>query len=112
MEGEWGRPAEAGPTGGSIHSAAGFSPLGHTGPEARATQCMCSPLIRELKNRKKFDPTSMAFPAASAASICEEEVMPVLPSAEGQSACDITRTGRTSHQIGPVLTRELSTTWL
>ena len=40
-----------------------------------------------------------------------DEVMPLLPSG-GQSVDDITRIGRTSHQIGPVFTRELSTTWL
>src|SRR5215471_124119 len=41
-----------------------------------------------------------------------DEVMPLLPSAAGQSARFITSTGRTSHQICPVLTRLLSTTWL
>ena len=39
-------------------------------------------------------------------------VMPLLPSGAGQSLWCITKTGLTSHQIGPVLTRELSTTWL
>jgi hypothetical protein len=64
----------------------------------------------ELKNRKKFDPTSTALPAASTSSMIFDEVIPLEPSAEGQSAGDITRTGRTSHQIGSAFTRELSTT--
>ena len=68
--------------------------------------------IRELKNRKKFEPTSIARPAASTSSITFDEVIPVLPSAEGQSRWSNTSTGRTSHHIGCVLTRELSTTWL
>src|SRR5205823_9156547 len=54
----------------------------------------------------------MALPAASAASIAVEEVMPLLPSAAGQSLCCMISTGLTSHHIFPVLTRELSTTWL
>src|SRR5690242_21892246 len=66
----------------------------------------------ELKNRKKFDPTSMALPAASTSSMTVDKLMPLLPSAAGQSLCDMTSTGLTSHQMGPVLTRELSTTWL
>src|SRR5437867_5364658 len=68
--------------------------------------------IRELKNKKKLEPTSMALPAASASSISFDDVIPLLPSAAGQSLCCKTRTGRTSHQMSPVLTRELSTTWL
>jgi hypothetical protein len=59
-----------------------------------------------------LEPTSTALPAASASSITCEDVIPLLPSAGGQSLGDITRTGLTSHQIGPVLTLELSTTWL
>ena len=39
----------------------------------------------ELKKRKKFEPTSIARPASSAASICSTEVMPLLPSVAGQS---------------------------
>jgi len=39
----------------------------------------------ELKKRKKFEPTSIALPAASASSMAFEEVMPLLPSAAGQS---------------------------
>ena len=66
----------------------------------------------EVKKRKKLDPTSIALPAASAASIAVEEVMPLLPSAAGQSLWLMISTGLTSHQIAPVLTRELSTTWL
>ena len=69
-------------------------------------------LILELKNRKKFEPTSMALPAASASSIAFAEVIPLLPSACGQSLCCRIKTGLTCHQIGPVLTRELSTMWL
>jgi len=41
-----------------------------------------------------------------------DEVMPLLPSGAGQSRGSITSTGRTSHQMAPALTRELSTTWL
>src|SRR5207248_10366684 len=67
-------------------------------------------LSSELKNRKKLDPTSIARPAASASSIALDEVMPRLPSAVGQSLSNRIRTSRTSHQIGPLLTRELSTT--
>src|SRR5262249_53998276 len=66
----------------------------------------------ELKNRKKLEPTSTARPAASATSMTSDDVMPELPSAAGQSSSNITSTGLTSHQIGLVLTRELSTTWL
>src|SRR5438874_1635847 len=66
----------------------------------------------ELKNKKKLEPTSMALPAASASSISVEEVIPLLPSAAGQSLWCSTRTGLTSHQMSAVLTRELSTTWL
>ena len=36
---------------------------------------------KELKNKKKLEPTSMALPAASASSIILEEVIPLLPSA-------------------------------
>src|SRR5262249_25274815 len=68
--------------------------------------------ILELKNRKKFEPTSMALLAFSTSSITWLDVIPLLPSAAGQSLCDKTSTGRTSHQIGWVVTRELSTTWL
>src|SRR5690242_12195620 len=71
-----------------------------------------SELSRELKNRKKFEPTSTARPAFSTSSMILDEVMPLLPSAAGQSLWFITRTGRTSHQIAPVSTRLLSTTWL
>jgi len=39
-------------------------------------------------------------------------VMALLASGAGQSLWNITRIGRTSHQIGCVFTRELSTTWL
>src|SRR6185437_1282774 len=70
------------------------------------------PFIRDLKNRKKFEPTSTARPAFSAASIARADVMPVDPSAAGQSAESKISTGRTSHQIEPVLVSELSTTWL
>src|ERR1700730_3580425 len=66
----------------------------------------------ELKKRKKLEPTSMALPASSAASIAFTEVIPLLPSGTGQSACCMISTGLTSHQIGLVLTRLLSTTWL
>src|ERR1700730_6701604 len=66
----------------------------------------------ELKKRKKLEPTSMALPASSAASIAFTEVIPLLPSGIGQSACCMISTGLTSHQIGLVLTRLLSTTWL
>src|SRR5215469_1083667 len=38
--------------------------------------------------------------------------MPLLPSADGQSLWFTMSTGRTSHQIGNALTRELSMTWL
>src|SRR6185312_8732305 len=68
--------------------------------------------MAELKNRKKLEPTSMALPAVSASSMVVADVMPLLPSAAGQSLWSRTRTGRTCHQIAPVLTRELSTTWL
>src|SRR5437764_13279633 len=66
----------------------------------------------DVKNRKKLEPTSMARPAASASSIALDEVIPLLPSAAGQSLCCMTSTGLTSHQMFPVLIRELSTTWL
>jgi len=67
----------------------------------------------ELKKRKKLEPTSMARARPlSTASISFAEVMPLLPSAVGQSLWFMTNTGLTSHHIGPVLTRELSTTWL
>ncbi len=72
--------------------------------------CASEALILELKKRKKLEPTSIARPAASASSILEAEVMPLLPSAAGQSLALITSTGLTSHQIAPVLTRLLSTT--
>jgi hypothetical protein len=49
--------------------------------------------MRELKNRKKFEPTSTAVPAASAASIALTEVMPLLPSGVGQSLTSMMRTG-------------------
>src|SRR5262249_8970445 len=62
--------------------------------------------------RKKFEPASMARPAASASSIFLDDVIPLLPSAAGQSLWSMTRIGRTSHQIGGVFTRLLSTTWL
>jgi hypothetical protein len=64
----------------------------------------------ELKKRKKFEPTSTARPAASASSMVFDEVMPLLPSAAGQSLSFMMSTGLTSHQIAPVLVRELSTT--
>src|SRR5262249_33902228 len=67
---------------------------------------------RELKNRKKLEPTSIPLPAASASSITLDDVMPLLPSAAGQSLCCMTSTGLTSHQIALLLTRLLSTTWL
>ncbi len=54
----------------------------------------------------------MARPAASASSIAFEDVMPLLPSAAGQSLWFMISTGLTSHQIGVVFTRLLSTTWL
>src|SRR5215471_8320414 len=69
-------------------------------------------LCLELKKRKKLEPTSIALPAASASSIAVDEVIPLLPSACGQSLCCRTSTGRTCHHIGSALTRELSTTWL
>jgi len=42
-------------------------------------------LILDLKNRKKFEPTSIALPAASASSIAIALVIPLLPSGAGQS---------------------------
>src|SRR6185437_14371901 len=66
--------------------------------------------IRELKKRKKLEPTSTAVPAASAASICREDVIPALPSGIGQSLGSRMRTGLTSHQMGLAFTRLLSTT--
>jgi hypothetical protein len=39
----------------------------------------------DLKKRKKLEPTSIALPAASTSSIIFDEVMPLLPSAAGQS---------------------------
>jgi hypothetical protein len=77
-------------------------------PVFRRTQCID---ICELKKRKKFEPTSIALPAASASSIAFAEAIPLLPSAAGQSLWSMIRTGRTSHQIGVVFTRLLSTTW-
>ena len=65
----------------------------------------------ELKNRKKLEPTSMARPAVSAASISSTEVIPLLPSAAGQSLWSKINTGRTSHHIGSVLRKPLSTIW-
>jgi hypothetical protein len=59
-------------------------------------------LSSELKKRKTLEPTSIALPAASAASITFADVMPLLPSAAGQSLWCITSTGLTSHQIAPV----------
>lgn len=46
----------------------------------------CLESSRDLKNKKKLEPTSTARPAASASSIFFAEVMPLLPSAAGQSA--------------------------
>src|SRR5215813_2799809 len=66
----------------------------------------------DLKNKKKFEPTSTARPAASASSIFSDDVMPLLPSATGQSLCCMMRTGRTCHQIGLALTSSSSTMWL
>lgn len=54
----------------------------------------------------------MALPAASASSIAMDDVIPLVPSAEGQSLWCRISTGRTSHQIAPLLTRLLSITWL
>jgi hypothetical protein len=47
--------------------------------------CALWEFIAELKKRKKFEPTSIALPAASVASMIVDEVMPLLPSAAGQS---------------------------
>src|SRR5689334_10551943 len=68
--------------------------------------------MRELKKRKKLEPTSIARPAFSTSSMILDDVMPLEPSAAGQSLWFITSTGRTSHQIGCVLMRLASTTWL
>ena len=76
---------------------------------ARMNQCHIPCDMCELKKRKKFEPTSTAVPAASAASIALTEVMPLLPSGVGQSLASIMRTGLTSHHIGLVFTRLLST---
>jgi hypothetical protein len=86
----------------------GFSKGGRIPLISAKPQCaeMC-----ELKKRKKLEPTSIALQAASASSIALEEVMPLLPSAAGQSLWSMISTGRTSHQIGVVFTRLLSTTW-
>src|SRR5574340_1492322 len=53
----------------------------------------------------------MALPAASASSMAFDEVMPLEPSAAGQSLWFRIRTGLTSHQMGSAFTRELSMTW-
>src|SRR5438132_1367705 len=74
-------------------------------PSSSGPQCRDS---CDLKNRKKFDPTSIARPAASASSIAFDDVMPRVPSAFGQSLRSITSTGLTCHQIAPVFTSELS----
>src|SRR5215472_114053 len=66
----------------------------------------------ELKNRKKLEPTSMARPAASAASMAATDVIPLLASGAGQSLRCMISTGLTSHQIAPVVTKLSSTTWL
>ncbi|PYX89093.1 MAG: hypothetical protein DMG68_06295 [Acidobacteria bacterium] len=42
-------------------------------------------LTRQEKNRKKLEPTSIARPAASTASIFSTDVIPVVPSAFGHS---------------------------
>ena len=60
----------------------------------------------------KLEPTSMARPAASAASMVAAEVIQLLPSGVGQSFRSMIRIGLTSHQIAPVLTESSSTTWL
>jgi hypothetical protein len=54
---------------------------------AIAAELCCEP-----KKRKKLDLTSIALPATSASSIALDEVMLVLPSAEGQSPWDMIRT--------------------
>jgi hypothetical protein len=72
----------------------------------------CIPSTFDLKNRKKLDPTSTALPAASAASIASDDVMPLLPLAAGQSFLSMIRMGLTSYQIGRVFTKSSSTTWL
>src|SRR5579885_1671400 len=83
-----------------IFGAAGYFgalPLPDAGG-AEGCMCMaCSPMefICELKNRKKLEPTSTARPAASASSISFDDVMPLLPSAAGQSPGDMMSTGRT-----------------
>src|SRR5690349_14896533 len=84
-----------------IVSAEGF-----TSPACAIVELNC-----ELRKRKKFEPTSTARPAPSASSMAFGEVMPLLPSAAGQSLSFMINTGLTSHQIAPVLVRELSTTW-
>src|SRR5262249_57740870 len=76
---EYGRPAPA-----------------HPGDDGRPAQRTWV----DLKKRKKFEPASMARPAASASSIFLDDVIPLLPSAAGQSLWSMTRIGRTSHQIG------------
>jgi hypothetical protein len=50
-------------------------------------QCAISLMEASLdrKKRKKFEPTSIALSAASAASIFSTDVIPLLPSAAGQS---------------------------
>src|SRR5437773_1214508 len=83
-------------------------------PSRRITR-QCLPFngssFASWKKRKKFDPTSIALPADSASSsIAFDEVIPLLPSAPGQSPWSIISTGLTSHQIGVALTRLLSTT--
>src|SRR5262249_31996158 len=88
---EYGRPAPA-----------------HPGDDGRPAQRTWV----DLKKRKKFEPASMARPAASASSIFLDDVIPLLPSAAGQSLWSMTRIGRTSHQIGGVFMRLLSTTGL
>lgn len=52
-------------------------------------------LITELKKRKKLEPTSIVLLVASASSIAIDDVMPELPSAEGQSLWCMINTGRT-----------------
>src|SRR5579885_3004620 len=69
-------------------------------------------MLADLTNRKKLDGTWMASPAASAFSRAATEVIPVLPSADGQSAGLVTSTGMTSHHIALVFASALAITWL
>src|SRR5262245_16014989 len=83
--------SEANGGGGTVHRSP--SPVKSAVPGVRTPSARTSgndrrPAQRtwvDLKKRKKFEPASMARPAASTSSIFLDDVIPLLPSAAGQS---------------------------